>query len=205
MDFSSSEDLNSLSQMSYDDYWIGDFMHRKENHGIVRVHEEFLEDRFNTVGLNKYVRDLENVYNSILDKGPRGDFMSEATLYYLIHQRYIFTKPGLEAVLDKVMNKEYGTCPRLGCESIPMIPLGLSNEPNVSSTKAYCYNCVNVYEPKDVLCVLDGCAWGKSFPHFLVLTYSYHFVPREYSEYVPRIYGFRVCVGDGNESPEEDD
>lgn len=201
---SSSEDLDSLSQMSYDDYWIGDFMHRRENQGIIRIHDEFLEDRFNIVGLSRYVRNLEKTYSSILDKGPRGNFSEESVLYYLIHQRYIFTKPGLEAVLDKVMNKEYGVCPRWGCESVPVIPVGLSNEPKVSSSKVYCYNCVNVYEPRNTLCILDGCAWGTSFPHFLILTYSYHFVPKEYGEYVPRIYGFRICVQDENDSFEEE-
>lgn len=201
---SSSESEGSLSQISYEDYWIGDFLHRKENRGVVRVHDEFLEDRFNIVGLGAHVRNLERSYNAILDREPRGDFADEAALYYLIHQRYIFTKPGLEAVLDRVMNREYGVCPRWGCESVPAVPIGLSSEPGVCSTKIYCHGCVNVFEPSGSLCFLDGCAWGVSFPHFLILTYPYHFASEDCRQYVPRIFGFRICAQDDNESLDED-
>lgn len=187
-----------------DEYWIGDFMHREENHGIVRVPDEFLEDRFNVVGLDRYINSFEETYSSILDKGPRGDPVSEALLYYLIHQRYIFTKAGLEAVLDKVMNEEYGVCPRVGCMSAAMVPVGMSDKPGRGYTKTYCHGCREVYEPGGVLGALDGCAWGRSFPHFLILTHPYDFPSRACEKYVPRIYGFRICSPDDNDSPSED-
>ncbi|KAL7346713.1 casein kinase II subunit beta [Encephalitozoon intestinalis] len=190
--------------MSPDEYWVGDFMHRRENRSIVRVPDEFLEDRFNIIGLDRYIKDLEKVYSSILDKGPRSSFQEESSLYYLIHQKYIFTKPGLETVLDRVMSKEYGACPRIGCKSVGMIPIGLSDRPGVSSTKVYCHCCVSVYEARGILRLVDGCAWGKSFPHFLILTHSYHFPSGKCEEYVPRIYGFRICAHDDNDSLSED-
>ncbi|AFN83924.1 casein kinase II subunit beta [Encephalitozoon romaleae SJ-2008] len=199
------DDSENLLRMSPDEYWVGDFMHRKENHAIVRVPDEFLEDRFNIIGLDRYIKNLEETYNSILDKGPRRNLKEESSLYYLIHQRYIFTKSGLEAILDKVMSREYGVCPRVGCKSsVGMVPVGLSDGPSKSSTKIYCHNCVNVYEPKGNLQLLDGCAWGRSFPHFLILAHSYHFPSRMYEEYVPRIYGFRICSHDDNDSFSED-
>ncbi|CAD25839.1 CASEIN KINASE II BETA 2 SUBUNIT (BETA PRIME) [Encephalitozoon cuniculi GB-M1] len=198
------DDSENLLRISSDEYWVGDFMRRKENHSIVRVPDEFLEDRFNTIGLDRYIDNLEEVYNSVLDKGPRGNFKEESSLYYLIHQRYIFTKSGLEAVLDKVMSREYGACPRVGCRSVGVIPIGLSDRPQVSSTKIYCHSCVNVYEASGTLQLLDGCAWGRSFPHFLILTHSYHFPSRTCEEYIPRIYGLRICSHDDNDSLSED-
>ncbi|KAM0672835.1 subunit beta of casein kinase II [Ordospora colligata] len=195
---------SDLDHMAAEEYWIGDFMHRKENYGIIRVPDEFLEDRFNLVGLERRIFNLEDAYNSILDRGPRGDFLEESCLYYLIHQRYIFTKPGLEAVLDRVMNKEYGVCPRVGCKASAVIPIGMSDFPGKKATKVYCHSCTAVYEPGSKLRMLDGCAWGRSFPHFLILTYPYHFPSSTGKEYIPRIYGIRICKHDDNDSHSED-
>jgi casein kinase II subunit beta len=201
---STEDDFECSSEASYEDYWIGDFLRKKENQGLVRIHDAFLEDKFNILGLEQYMSDLHATHESITDKAPRRDYSEESALYLLMHQRFVFTKVGLDAVLDKVVNREYGTCPRIGCRSIPAIPIGMSNEPCKSSTKIYCHGCVNIYEPKSSLCLLDGCAWGRSFPHFLILTYPYEFVPKDCEPYTPRLFGFRICAHDDNDSMEED-
>ncbi|EQB60260.1 casein kinase ii subunit beta [Vairimorpha apis BRL 01] len=184
-----------------EDYWMRDFFMKKENSLLARIPDVYLNDTFNLIGLNKKIKDLEACYNAILDFNKSTDFSEESALYYLIHQRYIYTMSGLEDILDKVLNKEFGSCIRVNCAT-PLIPIGLNNEPRVSTTKMYCYNCVCIYLPKGPIKALDGCAWGKYFPHFLLLTYPYKFKKRKIQEYVPKIYGFRIYEG---ESSLEDD
>ncbi|KAK6090616.1 hypothetical protein P3W45_000339 [Vairimorpha bombi] len=186
------------------DYWAGRFFSKKEHAFLARVPDSYMNDPFNLVGLNKKISNLEESYNAILDATKSSDFLEESTLYYLIHQRFIYTITGLEDIMERVLNKEYGSCSRVGC-STPLMPIGGSNEPRVSSTKVYCYNCVCIYLPKGPIKGLDGCAWGKYFPHFLLLTYPYKFKKKKLQEYVPRIYGFRIYdCDDDNDSLDED-
>lgn len=75
-------------------------------------------------------------------------------------------------MLERVLQHFYGECRRMGCGDIPLIPVGLSNNPKISSVKLYCYNCNNVFDPDNSLSELDGCSFGSSFAHLLILTYK---------------------------------
>ncbi|EEQ83016.1 hypothetical protein NCER_100185 [Vairimorpha ceranae BRL01] len=194
------------SEVSESQYWTGKFFLKKEHGFLARIPDSYINDSFNLVGLNKKISNIETCYNAILDNTTSKDILEESALYYLIHQRYIFTTTGLEDILEKVLNKDYGSCSRVGC-STPLIPIGGSNEPKVSSTKVYCFNCVCIYLPKGPIKGLDGCAWGKYFPHFLLITYPYKFKKKKLQEYVPKIYGFRIYEieeEEENESIDED-
>lgn len=183
---------SSSSVGGYQDLWVLNFMNKRQNRYMERIQDFFILDRFNLQGLSDKVENYEDAYLAILDQKPSKSYETEEKVYLLAHQRYIFTKIGADNVLDRVLNKEYGTCPRFGCENAVLIPVGLSNDIGQHETMVYCYNCVNLYEPKGSLKKLDGCAWGIGFPHFLVLSYPYHFEKKPYQPYVPRLFGFKI-------------
>lgn len=174
-------------------------MNKRQNRYLERIQDSFLQDKFNFYGLKEKIESFDDAYLAILDQGPSRNFPAESILYLLAHQRYIFTKTGADNVLDRVLNRDYGTCPRYGCKDIPLIPIGLSNQIGKACTMAYCHNCNNLFEARGSLKKLDGAAWGCGFAHFLVLTYPYQFEKKPFREYVPKIFGFRVS------EPEDDD
>lgn len=178
-------------------YWVGEFFKKKENTFLARIDDSFLEDSFNLVGLNKKIENLKRSYNAIIDRTNSHDYIEESSLYYLLHQRYIYSMAGLQNILEKVMNKEYGTCSRLGC-STKLIPIGESNEPRMSPTRLFCHVCECLYMPKGHIKALDGCAWGTSFPMFLLITFPYKFKTKKPIPFVPRLFGFRVCPSKDN-------
>jgi len=188
------------SSVSEDDFWIIRFMSHRKNRYLDRIQDSFVQDRFNFHGFKEKIEEFEKAYLAIRDKIPSRDFATESLVYLLAHQRYIYTKTGLDNILDKVLNKEYGICNKLGCKDIPYIPTGLVNEPGKLGTRVYCFNCEGIYEPHGTLKHLDGCAWGIGFAHYLILNYPYHFERRERVEYVPRVFGFQLAEMEDNDS-----
>lgn len=199
MGMDATEYDSEQSSISYDDRWITHFTDKKENRYLCKINETFLADRFNFFGLKEKIEDFEEAYQVIRDKRASFNGETEADVYYLAHQRYIYTSSGLESILDKVLNYEYGKCSRIGCKEIPLIPLGLSNEPRKFGTKLYCHNCNNVYEPRTSLKHLDGCAWGLGYAHFLILAYPFHFEKKAYEPYIPRLFGFRIVQSEDSD------
>lgn len=196
---STGEDSDDTSK-SYEDSWIVRFMTDKKNGYLDRIPDFFLQDRFNLYGLKEKIEDFEDAYQAIQDRKESINYDTESTVYFLIHQRYVCSKQGMETILERVLNWEYGTCSRIGCRDVPYIPIGLSNEPRKSSTKLFCYNCSGLYEPRGSLKKLDGCAWGTGFAHFLILSFSYHFEKKAAEQYVPRVFGFQIAEPDEYDS-----
>ena len=191
---------SSNGESSYDDLWIVKFLNQKENKYLERIQDNFLCDRFNFYGFKEKIDKFEQAYSAIQDMEESTDPFTESVVYLLAHQRYIYTKAGLDSILNRVLNREYGTCSKYGCEGVPFIPTGLTNEPNKMKTKVFCQNCNTLYEPRGSLRNLDGCAWGIGYAHFLILTYPYNFEKKKEVIYVPRVFGFQLHRRDNNDS-----
>ena len=71
-------------------------------------------------------------------------------LYGLIHARFVLTSAGLNAVLEKYYNSEYGRCPRVYCKDQPVLPAAVSDIPHEEAVKVSCHT-LNCYRPSHSL------------------------------------------------------
>jgi casein kinase II subunit beta len=69
-------------------------------------------------------------------------------LYGLIHVRYILTSKGMNAMLEKCKNVDFGRCPRMYCSGQPCLPMGQSDISRTSTVKIYCPKCEDIYYPR---------------------------------------------------------
>jgi casein kinase II subunit beta len=179
----SVDELNELSSGSGSFVsWITWYCSLPGNDFLVEVPESWIEDDFNLMGLSSQVPlyslaldailDLEREDDEELDDSKMEMIESSAqTLYALIHQRFLNSKSGLLTYKERYQDQEFGTCPRSGCKSIGIIPVGLSDVPG-TSVKFYCPRCHDIYNPRhSKYSNIDGCHFGTSFPHNLFVTY----------------------------------
>lgn len=97
---------------------------------------------------------------------------SAELLYGLIHQRYIITRQGMQQMVDKYEEGHFGVCPRVYCNSQPVLPCGRSDMPGLDTVKLFCPNCLDTYTPPSSrFHGIDGAFFGTTFPHFLLLCY----------------------------------
>lgn len=90
-------------------------------------------------------------------------------VYGLIHARYIATPEGLSIMRQKYLAGKFGTCPRVLCEKQNVIPIGISEDTKIARVKVYCPRCRDIYSPKKKPADVDGCYFGTSFPHLLLM------------------------------------
>ena len=114
-------------------------------------------------------------------------------LYGLIHQRYILTNKGLQAMLEKFTNIDFGRCPRVCCNGQPVLPVGQSDQARTSTVKVYCPRCKDIYFPwSKYQGNIDGAYFGTTFPHLFMMTFNHLQPSKPQQEYVPKIFGFKV-------------
>ena len=97
------------------------------------------------------------------------------------------------AQLEKYKKADFGKCPRVMCESHPLLPMGQSDNPNVKAVKLYCAKCEDIYNPKSSRhSAIDGAYFGTSFHNIIFQVYPALIPTKSINRYVPRIYGFKV-------------
>ncbi|KAL1883886.1 hypothetical protein VTK73DRAFT_7674 [Phialemonium thermophilum] len=195
------EDFVSESESDYTSYWRDWFISSRGNEYFCEIDEDYLTDRFNLTGLNvevqyyQYALDLiTDVFDLDCDDNMRETIEKSARhLYGLVHARYIVTTRGLSKMLEKYKKADFGKCPRVQCNSHPLLPMGLSDLPNIRPVKLYCARCEDIYNPKSSRhAAIDGAYFGTSFHNILFQVYPTLVPIKSVERYIPRVYGFKV-------------
>ncbi|ETV68134.1 hypothetical protein, variant 1 [Aphanomyces astaci] len=168
------------------------------NEYFCEINLAYIEDSFNLYGLRAMVSNYQDALNIILDLTdiPYDDDVPScaAELYGLIHARYIITSHGLDAMLKKFRDGDFGFCPRALCDGQPVVPAGMYDEPKKAEMKVYCPKCRDLYTPSVDFesTTIDGAYFGSTFPHLFFLTYSNLEPPPSTHLYVPRVFGYKI-------------
>ncbi|KAL1984805.1 hypothetical protein VTN96DRAFT_8649 [Rasamsonia emersonii] len=195
------EDFNSETDSDYTSYWRDWFISSRGNEYFCEIDEDYLTDRFNLTGLNtevqyyQYALDLiTDVFDLDADDELREQIEKSARhLYGLVHARYIVTTRGLAKMVEKYKKADFGRCPRVLCDSHPLLPMGLSDVPNQKTVKLYCAKCEDIYNPKSSRhASIDGAYFGTSFHNILFQVYPSLVPEKSIRRYEPKIYGFKV-------------
>ena len=145
-------------------------------------------------------------------------------LYVLVHARFCVSPRGLETLRrlmstplqvkaarrDECNEPIFGRCPRIGCDGMPLLPCGMSdeyddgnNDKGGRNRKAmrYCISCGEMLMPSKPSKV-DGSAWGTSLCHLLVMTYGANIFPKYFGGGSRKMPSVASAVGppDGSRS-----
>jgi len=185
--------------------WVKWFCSLKGNAMFCEVDRSFLEDQFNFAGLETLVPCFTDAMDIILDVIDTDalDLMSEEQrdivesaaemLYGLVHQRFILSTRGLKRMHDKYKGCEFGRCHRVYCRGQPVLPVGQSDLPGLTTVNTYCPRCQDLYFPQVAGDGnVDGAYWGTSFPGLFLLRYPNLIPSLPDMTYTAKIYGFRI-------------
>ncbi|KNZ81486.1 putative casein kinase II subunit beta-2 [Termitomyces sp. J132] len=169
--------------------WISWFCSLPGHEYFCEVTEDFIEDDFNLTGLNAMVPFWKEAMEMVLDVETDEDASkipdvsiiesSAEMLYGLVHQRYILTRSGLQAMVEKYENGVFG-----------------SYLPGLDTMKLFCPNCNDVYvPPSSKFQGVDGAFFGTTFAHLFFQSYR-ELAPAPFwkpqSSGSSLIYGFKV-------------
>lgn len=185
--------------------WVDLFLGKKGNEYFCEIDPEYITDRFNLINLQKTVSKFTQVIQYIVDNlddetltnmSPSRVKQLEADaakFYGLVHARYIITIKGLQKMLAKYKDADFGRCPRVYCNFQALLPVGLHDVPGVDCVKLYCPSCEDLYIPKSARhSSIDGAFFGTSFPGMFLQAFP-EIVPRHPTKrYVPKIFGFEL-------------
>lgn len=180
---------------------ITQFISSRGNEYFCEIDEEYITDRFNLTGLNTEVHYYQHALDLITDVFDLDceDDMRETIeksarhLYGLVHARYIVTTRGLAKMVDKFKRSDFGRCPRVLCDSHPLLPFGPSDNPGQKSVKLFCAKCEDIYNPKSSRhAAIDGAYFGSSFHNILFQVYPALVPVKSRRRYEPKVFGFRV-------------
>ncbi|KAI1630026.1 casein kinase II subunit beta-2 [Exophiala viscosa] len=195
------EDFQSETDSDYTSYWRDWFISSRGNEYFCEIDEEYITDRFNLTGLNTEVHYYQHALDLITDVFDLDceDDMRETIeksarhLYGLVHARYIVTTRGLAKMVDKFKKCDFGRCPRVMCDSHPLLPFGPSDNPGLKTVKLFCAKCEDIYNPKSSRhAAIDGAYFGSSFHNILFQVYPALVPVKSRRRYEPKVFGFRV-------------
>ncbi|KAJ0405267.1 hypothetical protein ATCC90586_009774 [Pythium insidiosum] len=181
-----------------DEKWIQWFCSLSGNEHFCEVPTSYIEDSFNLYGLRALIPNFQDALNIILDMTdiPYDDDVPPyaAELYGMIHARYIITSHGLDAMMKKYRDRDFGVCPRALCDGQPVVPAGMHDEWKQSEMKVFCPRCRDLYTPVTEYQSppIDGAYFGTTFPHLFFMTYRELEPPPSTVLYVPRIFGYKI-------------
>ena len=162
------DDYDIISEFPTD--WISDYCASENIECLVYITKKFFRDESNYSDLSKIVPNYDKaikILRNDSDKETQFDEKLDASvlqLYCLIHQKFIFTKRGMDDMYDNYMEGLYGQCPRIGCNGQKLLPHGVSNDYGVGHLMTFCPYCKDVYFPRDpILKRIDGSAFGSKF------------------------------------------
>lgn len=190
------------SSSDFTEYWIDSFLGIKGNEYFCDIDEDYIRDRFNLTGLNQEVSKLSalvDIITDVTDVELQPDEQREAlehnskVLYGLIHARYILTSRGLSKMFEKYRHGDFGYCPRVHCQLHPLLPMGLTDQPRMSSVKLYCGKCEDMYNPKSGRhSIIDGAYFGTSFPAMFFQNFPQVIPIHDKQIYTPSVFGFKL-------------
>lgn len=202
---SSLSDYDSNSSEQYNmSSWKNDFFSRIKNKILLNVPDEFIKDKFNHTGLDGMVSNFETALEAITGIKDSTDMKNEGALYSLLHSRFITEPFGKKRMLRKILDGTYGMCINISCVGIKLIPIGLNSMPFKCMTRLYCYNCNNIFNTNGTAYeAVDGCAFGPSFPFYMIVNFGAYFKKRKLQPIIPKIYGFEVYRNEENEKKQK--
>jgi len=186
--------------------WIEEFTSIRGHEFFCKIDESYITDQFNLYGLYDMFENPKVLIDIITDKNIEkylqlGDNIlmnldkHAEVMYGLIHARYILTTKGLDKMVTKYQNRDFGTCPSFFCDNTAVVPCGLDPQVGQKAVCLYCPRCEKIYHPKKNRHLLvDGAFFGPTFPHLFFLTYP-SLKPMKIAPellYTPKIYGFPV-------------
>lgn len=198
--------LSPDSEDSYGaDSWISDFCAIPGNEIFTEVPEEFIEDDFNLTGLSHLVPNYSEALDFILDLEPDTPMQvakmsiiekSAKVLYGLIHARFIVSRVGLQAMAHKYDYNDFGSCPRVLCNSMRLLPTGRYDRVGCENVRMYCPCCMDLYVPQSSrFASIDGAYFGTSFVGLFLKTFpsiEKECIERRKKQFSLSIYGFKI-------------
>ncbi|KAK2960622.1 putative Casein kinase II subunit beta [Blattamonas nauphoetae] len=178
-----SPQIQAQSQQdSIQENWVRWFCSLTGNDWYCVIPREFIEKESNLIGLHTQIKGYNKALNEILDLRDYDDASSDVdsqslkrntvSLFNLLHARFITTPIGLEMMSLKFLQKAFGVCPRVMCDSQALLPIGQSSQCNKGYVLLYCPKCEDLYIPPSLIHqTIDGAAFGPSFPHLFLFEY----------------------------------
>lgn len=169
---------------------------------FVEIDDSFLSDPFNWYGLPQKVAHfhlaLELIRSRYIEPSaypvdwPATLNDHAATLYGVLHARYLMTREGRVRMRQKYEICDFERCPRTLCRGIKCIPMGICDSVGKAGMKLFCPNCHEMYEARKTAAV-DGAFFGTSWVYPFLKQYS-EIVPEGPPEkFVPKLFGYRVA------------
>lgn len=197
---------DSAGSGSYEEAsWVSEFCSISGREIFLEVPEEFIEDDFNLTGLSHYVTYYREALEMILDLEPEEQMQlanvslvenSAEILYGLIHARFLVSRGGIHSMARKYDYGVFGTCPRVLCNNMKLLPTGRHDIPGVENLRMFCPCCLDLYHPPSSRHAgIDGAYFGTSFVGLFLKTFPS--VEQECMELRKKhfsltIYGFKI-------------